>query len=221
VHAVDGMTASGSPKVCRARRVMAAAATGQRKNNVYTLLAGDHAQLRRCIRRRTRITDRHHGRQAKGDAVLESIAALATAAGTTLVTAMATDAWQAARTGIARLFSRTGTASQAAVEEQLDRHQEMVVRAEDPDQVRQRLVAGWQAEIELMLQREPDVAPSLASLLEEVQRILPPTATRGIVQNVHVSGSGNLTNVVAGGNVIHHNMPATQPQTGPAPEGGA
>jgi len=52
--------------------------------------------------------------------LVEALAALAGAGGTALVGAMATDAWNSTRSGVARLFGRGGTAQQTAIEAQFD-----------------------------------------------------------------------------------------------------
>src|SRR5581483_9272505 len=70
----------------------------------------------------------------------EVAAALAEAGGSALVGAMATDAWQATRSGVARLFGRDGSARRAAIEAQLDGNAALVAQAEDPDEVRASLV---------------------------------------------------------------------------------
>lgn len=137
----------------------------------------------------------------------EALTALASAAGTTLAAAMATDAWQTARSRIGRLFGRRAEADRAAFESQLDRHEALVQRAEQPDHVRQRLASSWRAELETMLEDDPGLADELRAAVAAIDGELRPDQrswVRHIVQHVTVSGSGNLTNVVAGGNVIQH-----------------
>lgn len=113
-------------------------------------------------------------RRNGGGMLAESLVALATAGSAALVGAMATDAWQATRTGVLGLFgrsstsSRDGTAAQpvggtapeeggteavpaadgriALVAAQLDGDAALVARADDTAAARRSLLAGLAAE---------------------------------------------------------------------------
>jgi hypothetical protein len=132
---------------------------------------------------------------------------LAGAGGTALVGAMATDAWQATRSGVVRLFGRGGADRQAAIEAQLDGNAALVAQAGDPDEVRASLVPVWRLQLEALLREHPDVVEELRALVAQVREALPvpqqtwvqtniarDQATQNIVQHgtlhVHPSGHG-------------------------------
>src|SRR5918997_2900232 len=79
--------------------------------------------------------------------ILDEWSAVARAGGTALVAAMATNGWQATRSGIAGLFNYRGPAIQAAIELQLDAHAALVSRTGNPDEVREVLAAVWRVEL--------------------------------------------------------------------------
>jgi hypothetical protein len=114
----------------------------------------------------------------------EALAALAGAGGTALVEAMATDAWQATRTGVARLFGRGGPARQTAIETQLDGHAALVAQAEDPDEVRQSLAAVWRLELTALLSQHPDAEDELRALVAQIQQALPAGAQTWVQTNI-------------------------------------
>jgi hypothetical protein len=143
-----------------------------------------------------------------GGHVLGEVAAeLAGAGGTALVGAMATDAWQATRSGVARLFGRGGSARQAAIEAQLDGNAALVAQARDTEEVRASLVPVWRLQLEALLAEHPDVVEELRALVAQVREALPAPqqswvqtniardqATQNIVQrgtlHVHPGGDG-------------------------------
>ena len=137
----------------------------------------------------------------------ELAAGLAGAGGTALVGAMATDAWQVTRSGVARLFGRGGSDRQTAIEAQLDGNAALVAQARDPDEVRQSLVGVWRLQLEALLREHPDVEEELRALVAQVREALPAPqqtwvqtniareqATQNIVQHgtlhVHPGGHG-------------------------------
>lgn len=139
--------------------------------------------------------------------MLGELAELAGAAGTALVGAMATDVWQVARSGVVRLFGRSGPARQTAIEAQLDGNAALVAEAGNPDELRQSLATVWRLELEALLRQHPDVEQELRVVMAQVWDGLPASqqtwvqhniardqATQNIVQHgtlhVHQSGSG-------------------------------
>lgn len=116
--------------------------------------------------------------------MLGELATLAGAGGTALVGAMATDAWQATRSGVARLFGHGGAARQAAIEAQLDGNAALVAQAEDPDEVRQSLVPVWRLELEALLHQYPEVEEELRTLVVQVAKTLPASEHRWVQTNV-------------------------------------
>ncbi|TVL89342.1 hypothetical protein [Streptomyces sp. SAJ15] len=124
------------------------------------------------------------------------------AGGTTVVGAMATDSWLAARGGVTRLFRRRGEDGQSAIEAQLDNNAALVARADDAERVRQTLLPLWLLELESLLDQHPDAADELRELVEEIRERLP-AAERTWVQN-NVAKDGGQVFAVQGGNVIVH-----------------
>lgn len=102
------------------------------------------------------------GRAMPTDAELASLAAAAAA---TLVTAMATDAWQGVKHAVAGLFRRGRPGEHAAIEAQLDRNANSVSVATDPDGTRQRMRGIWQEEFEGLLRGAPALAADLAAIV--------------------------------------------------------
>jgi hypothetical protein len=116
--------------------------------------------------------------------VLGGLAELAGAGGSALVGAMATDAWQAARSGIGRLFSRGGPARQAAIEAQLDGNAALVAGAADADRARKSLVPVWQMELEGLLREYPEVEEELRAVVARVLQTLPAPPQSWVQTNI-------------------------------------
>jgi hypothetical protein len=114
----------------------------------------------------------------------ELVVELAGAGGSALVGAMATDAWQTTRSGIARLFGRGGSARQSAIEAQLDENAALVARAREPDEVRARLVPGWRVQLEVLLREYPEVVEELRVLVAQVREALPAPQQSWVQTNI-------------------------------------
>lgn len=114
----------------------------------------------------------------------ELAAGLAGAGGTALVGAMATDAWQVTRSGVARLFGRGGADRQTAIEAQLDGNAALVAQARDPDEVRQSLVPVWRLQLEALLREHPDVVEELRALVAQVRKALPAPQQTWVQTNI-------------------------------------
>ena len=122
---------------------------------------------------------------------------------------MATDAWRAARAGLARIFGRHDAAERAAIEAQLDRNNTQIKRAGDAIEVRRRMSESWRLEFQTMLEESPELAQELQALITAIEAALPgpqQTQIQHTVQEVRVEGSGNVTPIVAHGNVIYHGV---------------
>ncbi|MGH4021218.1 MAG: hypothetical protein ACRDT0_18715 [Pseudonocardiaceae bacterium] len=132
----------------------------------------------------------------------EALAALAEAGGTALVGAMATDAWQTTRSGVARLFGRDGSARQAAVEAQLDGNAALVAQAEDPDEVRQSLAAVWRLELAALLRHNPGAEDELRALVAQIREALP-AAQQMWVQTNNARDQATQYNVQHGNLHVH------------------
>jgi hypothetical protein len=97
----------------------------------------------------------------------EELAALAAAGAATVVTAMATDAWNVIREAVAGLFHRLEDRRRAAIEERLDGNAALVEQADDPDRARTALRGMWTLELVALLREDPDCREELARLIAE------------------------------------------------------
>ncbi|UKY48166.1 hypothetical protein [Streptomyces inhibens] len=141
--------------------------------------------------------------------MLEDAAALAMTGATTVVAAMATDAWTTARARVARLFRRAGLAEQTAIEAQMDGHAALVARSVDADGARHDLVPVWRLQLAEFLREHPDAAEELRRLVGEVQAELPPA--QQIWQQTNVARDNGQVFAALGGNVIVRQGPMEQP----------
>lgn len=99
---------------------------------------------------------------------MDDLTALAEAGAAALVTAMATDLWQATRARALDLFRRSDRTRRAAVEAQLDGNEALVRAADTPDEVRRTLFAYWTLELAELLRHHPSTRPGLTHLTESV-----------------------------------------------------
>ncbi|HXL92193.1 MAG TPA: hypothetical protein VN969_24900 [Streptosporangiaceae bacterium] len=148
------------------------------------------------------------------------LAALAATGGNALVSAMATDAWRAARDAVARLFSRHAEERKSAVEAQLDGNQSLVTRAGQQDQARAALVPLWEMELSLLLTEHPGAAADLRRLIDEIRSALPGPEQSWTQTNIATSGS-RLFAAQGGNVVVHEGGPALPGSADSAGEGDA
>ncbi|TDB81056.1 hypothetical protein [Micromonospora sp. KC721] len=141
---------------------------------------------------------------------------LATSGATTLVGAAATDAWQQARLGFARLLGRGDAGRQELVTARLDRLASAVEQADaaERDLVRQQLLPAWQARLADLLEEDPAAAATLSGLRDELQSQLP-AVQRQWVQHITASAAGATAQGVMFGNII--NQPAPPAADRPRP----
>lgn len=95
---------------------------------------------------------------------------IAMAAGTALVSAMATDSWQQVRTAFAAWWSQVRPDQEEAVAEALTESQSQLMaarRAQDVDTER-ILANSWQLRLQQLLRDDPTFADELRGLLDEV-----------------------------------------------------
>ncbi|WP_132347356.1 hypothetical protein [Micromonospora sp. 15K316] len=138
----------------------------------------------------------------------EALTVLATNGGAALAAAMATDAWQAARNGTARLFGRQGSDRQAAIEAQLDGNVVLVERAGDRVQARQRLVPLWEMELIRLLEDHPEAEAELRELVSHIREALPAGQQRWAQVQVNIAHGNSRQFAALGGNVIYHQHPS-------------
>lgn len=140
----------------------------------------------------------------------EVAAALAEAGGSALVGAMTTDAWQATRSGVGRLFGRGGPARQAAIEAQLDGNAALVAHAQNPDEVRASLVPVWRLQLEALLRDYPDVVEELRMLVKQLRESLPASQQAWVQTNI--ASDQATQNIVQHGTLHVH--PGERSQSG-------
>ncbi|SEU47809.1 hypothetical protein [Nonomuraea wenchangensis] len=92
------------------------------------------------------------------------------AAGTALVTAMATDAWQSAREGAVALWRKVRPEQVEIVEAELDEVREQVLQArrDDDADTEQALAGMWQVRLQQLLRADPSLAGEIQRVLDEV-----------------------------------------------------
>jgi hypothetical protein len=129
---------------------------------------------------------------------------LAMTGASTIVAAMATSAWQAARDGVVRLFRGRGD-DLPAIEARLDGDAAVVERDEDADSAREDLVGAWKRQLAKMLNEHPEAAGDLRALVEQVGKLLP-QARPGSVQT-NIARHGGAVFAAQNGNVIVHRVP--------------
>lgn len=108
------------------------------------------------------------------------ITGLAATAGTTLVTLLATDAWQGARDGVVALWRRTHPDRADAIGGELDASREELVSAQTNGdaETEAELRADWQGRLRQLLTTRPELAEELRALLAEFPADTPtPTPT--------------------------------------------
>ncbi len=137
---------------------------------------------------------------------------LALSGATAVVAAMATDAWQATRRGMARLFSRGGGAV-PAVEAQLDGDAEIVERDEDTDGARQDLVGPWRRRLLALLRQFPEAQADLMVLIEQIRGELPQAEQNWVQANL-ARGHG-IVNAVQHGTQYTFYMDSGNPEGRP------
>lgn len=150
----------------------------------------------------------------------ETLTALAALAGTTLVTAATTDAWEAAKRGFAQLLGRGDSNRTAVTEHRLAETREQLTAAtcRDLEQVRVALADRWTGRIADLLEERPDVEADLRTLVDDIRIQLP----AGVVSAAdHAIAAGRDVNIIASGTgvaagVIHGNVAPPNP-TPPGP----
>ena len=135
----------------------------------------------------------------------DAVTVLAMTGATTIVAAMATSAWQTARSGVLQLFRHGGEKGQAAISAELDGHAALVERADDAGAARQGLAAAWQIRLADLLRQDPEAQRELRALVDTIEAQLP-QAERAWVQTNIATGGGHVF-AAQGGDVIVHSAP--------------
>lgn len=125
----------------------------------------------------------------------EQLTALAGTAGTTIVSLMATEAWQRTRDGLTAIWRRVHPERVDTVVGELDLTREQVIAARNDGnaQTEQELQAEWRGRVRRLLADDPDVAEELRALLDDLS---PASTVNGGVYNVHMTahtqGNGRI-----------------------------
>ncbi|MEV1002685.1 hypothetical protein [Nonomuraea sp. NPDC050202] len=140
---------------------------------------------------------------------LEWLAALAAAGGTALVEAAATDAWQMARDGYARLLGRGDEDHTRLTESRLD---ELAVRVESagPEtraEVRAQALTAWQVRLADLLEERPEAEAELRDLVARVEELVPAAAGQIWIQRNTASDHGTVNAVQHGSQHVYRHSP--------------
>jgi hypothetical protein len=117
--------------------------------------------------------------------VVEWVAALAATGGSALIGAAATDAWQSARGGVLALFGRGGDRRRDAVAARLDADAAEIEAAPagERDEVRARVLPGWQTRLADLLEEYPEAREDLTAWAQRVRDQLPAAQTSWVQNN--------------------------------------
>ena len=141
------------------------------------------------------------------------IGALVALGSNTLVSSMVTDAWEATRHRIARLFSRGDDDSpDAPTERRLETARAQLIAAvpAEQEQVRAELAAQWRVRLTDLVEEYPDAVRELQAIIEEIGI---PGQDRGGVTNVIHDGTYHGP-VIMGRDITGLSLPSPPSGTG-------
>lgn len=100
---------------------------------------------------------------------------LAGTAGTTIVTLLATDAWEKTKIAVAGLWGKIHPDRVAAVEADLadTRTELLAAQAARDTQTKQALAGDWQRKLHRLFRDDPAAAAQLRAILDELSSVLP------------------------------------------------
>ncbi|GGU17577.1 hypothetical protein GCM10010244_50290 [Streptomyces coeruleorubidus] len=141
----------------------------------------------------------------------EALAGLAAAGGAALVGAMATDAWQTARTRFLQLLGRDGRGD--AVEHQLETQADVVERTAEGGRERARaaFLPGWQLQLADFLQQHPEAEQEFRQVIEQVRSELPETYQRQTEAHFEVRAGRDAYTSAHDMTVTHHHGDRSSP----------
>ncbi|WP_406382142.1 hypothetical protein [Streptomyces sp. NBC_01618] len=119
---------------------------------------------------------------------------LARAAGTAVVTLMATDAWERTREGVVALWRRASPARAEGVLNELDaaRNDLLTARESGDELTEQELREAWTGRVRRLLSERPEVASDLRQILSELDPELRDGAPRTVQMRAAAFGSGRV-----------------------------
>ncbi|WP_433357930.1 hypothetical protein ACQPYV_12735 [Micromonospora saelicesensis] len=149
------------------------------------------------------------------------LAGLGASAAAVLVQAAATDVWQGARSGFARLLGRGDPRRETAAVWRLDALAAEVEQAPPAqrDQVRARLLPAWQTRLSDLVEEDPVTADGVRDLRDELVTRLP-TAQQQWIQHITATASGATAQGVMFGSIVNHPTPPEADPSGPVPDPG-
>jgi hypothetical protein len=139
------------------------------------------------------------------------ILALATSGAGALVGAVGTDAWNTARVGISKLFSRRNSRAIRIIESRLDDLEQLTDSdGADVQRERARQASMWAGRLEDLLDEHPDAVGDLEQLISEIALRLPRESSVRNAQTVRASGQSQVWAVTHGNLHVHHAQPPTK-----------
>jgi hypothetical protein len=127
--------------------------------------------------------------------LVAALVALAALAGNTVVTAAVTDAWEAARTGFARLLGRGDPDKTKAAERRLEETHDQLAQATgaDLERVRAALEAQWTTRLADLLEDDSGLEGDLRALVDQIQaQVSAADHSVAAGRDMHVSGGVNI-----------------------------
>ena len=152
--------------------------------------------------------------------IAAGLIALAMLAGQTVVKVAATDGWEAAKRGFARLLGRGNPRQEQLAEQRLEQTRQQLAgpAGTDLEQARAALAIQWTTRFTDLLQEDPDVQADLRALVQRIRAELPAemvsAADHAVAAGRDVNISATSGGVAAG--VIHGNVTPPNPP-GPDP----
>lgn len=118
---------------------------------------------------------------------------LVLAAGTALIGAMATDAWQEARAAAVAWWRKAHPGQAGAVGAELDtaRAQVLSARGRGDSDTEQALAGTWRLRLQQLLDQDPASGPALRRLLEDLTRALPEAGQARVQQIIINAQAGD------------------------------
>ncbi|MBW1597748.1 hypothetical protein [Streptomyces sp. JJ38] len=122
------------------------------------------------------------------------IVELARAAGTAVVGALATEAWQSARDGLMGLWQRVHPERAEGVGAELaaSRDELLAAREAGDELAEEELRTEWQARVRRLLVERPELADELRVLLDELRPAQPEQAGTTVTLNATASGRARV-----------------------------
>lgn len=142
--------------------------------------------------------------------VAEWVMTVAGAGGSALAGAVATDAWNAARGGLSKLFGRGGDRRAELAGRWADETAAAIEVADDRPAALEREARTWQQRFADLLEEFPEAAEDLRKWAEQVRSELP-AAQQSFVNNFLARDNSTQYNAPGGNMTIHHHHPGAGP----------